>query len=364
MSENSQPEERTEEPSDRRMNQIRQEGSVHQSTEISQLIPLMIGFIVLGFVWQSLYVNMQYVLKKSFQMISDTEPLTVDGLNNGFAGLVYKLAPSVILLVLTIALFAALAVFIQTKGNVREKLIKIKLDQLNPINGVKRVFSINGLVNTLKAVVKLMLILPIAFYALKAFAPQMVMMVHLTIPEIMAFTGSAMISIFWKVMYILIPMAIFDYFWSKHQWLKQNRMTKQEVKEERKSVEGDETTRRKIQTKGLQRIMQRINQSVPQADVVITNPTHYAVALRYDREKMAAPTVVAKGRGFLAQRIKEIARKSGVPVLERKPLARALYASVEVGTEIPAELFKAVAEVLAYVYRLKNPYKYWSAEAT
>jgi flagellar biosynthesis protein FlhB len=364
MSEHSEPEERTEEPTDRRMQQLRKDGSVHTSTEISQLLPLVIGFVSLGFIWQLLFTHMRQVLIKSFQMISDSEPLTVATLHSGFVGLVYRLAPTIIMLVMIIALCATLAVMVQTKWNIKEKLIHFKFDQLNPITGVKRVFSINGLVNTLKAIVKLILIIPVSYFALKSFAPQMVMMVHLTVPEILAFTGAAMMSLFWKVMYILIPIAIFDFFWSKHQWLKQNRMTKHEVKDERKSVEGDESTRRKIQFKGLQRIMQRIMKSVPQADVVITNPTHYAVALRYDRERMAAPTVLAKGQGFLALRIKEIAKDCGVPVLERKALARALYQSVEVGTEIPSGLFKAVAEVLAYVYRLKNPYKYWQAEAS
>jgi flagellar biosynthesis protein FlhB len=132
-------------------------------------------------------------------------------------------------------------------------------------------------------------------------------------------------------------------------------MTKQEVKDERKAQEGDETTKRKIIAKGLQRIQQRIMFSVPRADVVITNPTHFAVALRYDRGKDAAPTVVAKGQDYLALKIREIARASGVPIVERKALARALYASTEVGKEIPRELFRAVAEVLAYVYRLKGP---------
>ncbi|RME57385.1 MAG: EscU/YscU/HrcU family type III secretion system export apparatus switch protein [Candidatus Dadabacteria bacterium] len=169
-------------------------------------------------------------------------------------------------------------------------------------------------------------------------------------------------DLFWQIFAVLLILAIIDYFWGKHQWLKQYKMTKQEVKDEKKAVEGDEETRKKIQAKGFQRIIQRIQQSVPNADVVITNPTHLAVALKYDKETMTAPKVVAKGRGFIAERIKRIAKEAGVPVLERKPLARALYESVEVGAEIPRALYRAVAEVLAYVYRLKNPYAYQGAE--
>ena len=159
-------------------------------------------------------------------------------------------------------------------------------------------------------------------------------------------------------MTVLIVMAIFDYAWTKYQWLRNNKMTKTEVKDERKAMEGDEETKRKIQAKGLARIAQRLRESVPQADVIITNPTHFSVALKYDRGNMSAPIVVAKGQDHLALKIREIAKEFNIPILERKPLARALYASCEVGTEIPHDLFKAVAEVLAYVYRLKNPWGY------
>lgn len=182
--------------------------------------------------------------------------------------------------------------------------------------------------------------------------------------EIFVFTGTEMHQLFWRIMYILIGIAIFDYFWGKFQWFKQNKMTKDEVKDERKAVEGDEMTRRKIIQKGLARIAQRLKTAVPKADVVVTNPTHYAVALQYDKKSMKAPTVVAKGTGFMALRIREIAKESGVPILERKPLARALHASVEVGKEIPYELYKAVAEVLAYVYKLKNPWAHRKASNT
>jgi flagellar biosynthetic protein FlhB len=131
-------------------------------------------------------------------------------------------------------------------------------------------------------------------------------------------------------------------------------MTKQEVKDEQKNSQGDEATKRKMISKARSRLVQKLASAVPKADVVITNPTHFAVALRYDRSKMNAPEVVAKGTGYLALRIRELAREAGVPIVERKPLARALYASVKVGQQIPAELYRAVAEVLGYVYRVKG----------
>ena len=359
MSETSTPEERTEAPSDKRMGQLRKEGQIHSSNEIVQVASLITAFLLLQTMWSSFFSNLQVVFRKSFSMISVVEPLSIDNLSGGFTGLLYLMVPALLCFVIVIAVISSLAQMLQTKWNVKEKKIHFRFDMLNPINGVKRIFSIHGMVNTLKALVKLALILPICFFALKALAPHMVSLVHYDIAEIFHFTGETMVSLFWKVMYVLIVLAIFDYSYGKFRWLKQNRMTKEEVKDERKMMEGDEATKRKIQHKGMSRIMQRIMQTVPKADVVVTNPTHYSVALKYERGKDRAPTVVAKGKGFLALRIREIARAHGIPVLERKPLARALFASVEIGSEIPRELFKAVAEVLAYVYKLKNP---WAAQ--
>lgn len=182
-------------------------------------------------------------------------------------------------------------------------------------------------------------------------------LLHTSLSQVFQYTGGAMDKIFWRIMYIMFGVAAFDYFYGKYRWFRINKMTKDEVKDERKATEGDDTTRRKIIAKGLQRIAQRIATTVPKATVVITNPTHYAVALQYERGIMKAPKVVAKGTDYLAMRIREIAKEAGVPIVERKSLARALYASVEVGNEIPYDLFKAVAEVLAYVYKLKNAWK-------
>lgn len=359
MSENSTPEERTELPTDKRLGQLRKQGQLHSSNEINQVLSLITGFLMLQALWSSFYVNLQVIFRRSFSMVGDHESMTIEAMHRGFVGLLVMLVPLMITFVVVIAVVSSLSQMIQTKWNVKEKKIDFRFDMLNPISGIKKIFSINGAINTLKAIVKLALILPICFFALKSLAPHMINLVHYDIDEIFSFTGQTMNSLFWKVMYVLIALAIFDYSYGRFRWLKQNKMTKDELKDERKSVEGDEATKRRIQQKGMARIMQRIMQNVPKADVVVTNPTHFSVALRYERGKDRAPTVVAKGKGFMALKIREIARANGVPILERKPLARALFKSVEVGAEIPRELFKAVAEVLAYVYRLKNP---WAAQ--
>lgn len=357
MADNVAPEEKTEAPTDKRIGELRKEGQIHLSTELAQVAALLAGFMAIKTTWQWLMTDMQEMIVRAYSAIAEARELDVNYAYDIVIGLMYQIGPDVVLITGSVAIVASLAVMLQTDWNVKEKKLQFRWDYLNPITGIKRVFSIQGVMNTLKAIVKLALILPIAYFGLKAFAPMMIQLIHTSVPSVLSFTGDACYTLFWRIMYVLIALAVFDYFWTKFQWLKHNRMTKEEVKDERKAIEGDEKTKRKIQSKGLSRIAQRIRQSVPQADVVVTNPTHIAVALKYDRDTMKAPKVLAKGQGFIAEKIKEIARESGVPVLERKPLARALFKSVDVGGEIPYDLFKAVAKVLAFVYRLKRPHR-------
>ena len=355
MSENSVPEERTEMPTDRRMTQIRKEGQMYLSSDLVQLASLTSGFIMLSMVVSSMFDAMKKVMRATFAEISSGDPLSYQMLERLTFSTMGKVTPDLILIVLATACVSGLAVMLQTNWNVKEKKIHFRMHFLNPIAGLKRIVSIYGVVNTLKALAKLALILPLAYFALRNFAPEMISLIHLNIPQVLNYTGDHISVLFWRIFYVLFVLAVLDFVWGRFQWLKTNKMTKAEVKDERKAVEGDEETKKRIQQKGFQRILQRLRTTVPKADVVVTNPTHFAVALQYDRNRMGAPVVVAKGADFLAQRIKQLAKESGVPVLERKTLARALYDSTEVGAEIPRALFRAVAEVLAYVYRIKKP---------
>lgn len=363
MAEYSLPEQRTELPTDRRISKLREDGNLHVSTDLVQLLSMTTGFMVLGLLWSSFYADLRTVSVQAYRAIAVTEPLTINDLHRGFISLVMLIGPHIAILVGAVATAACFATMLQTKWNRRSKWIKFRWNLLDPIGGIKRIFSVNGAMNTLKALVKLSLILPIGYMGLKGYAPEMVQLTHRGLGQVAAFTWDACFSLLWKILYVLIPLGVFDFVWGRHQWFKNVKMTKDEVKDEQKSVEGDEATRRKIVAKGLQRVMQRIMQSVPKADVIVTNPTHYSVALQYDRSSMGAPRVVAKGKGFLALRIREIAKEHNIPILERKMLARGLYASCEVGSEIPRDLFKAVAEVLAYVYRLKNRYRPASSQS-
>jgi flagellar biosynthetic protein FlhB len=355
MASDSLPEQKTEMPTDRRLGELRKEGSVYQSIDIVHVMVLAAGFLALNLSWNLLYTDMRYVFTKSFTMIGERPSFELNDLTSGFIRLVLLVLPDLLIITGIVSVVAVLAVMLQTNWNKRDKWIKLRWDFVNPIKGFKRIFSVAGLVNTLKAIVKLGVVLPIGYWALEGLAPMMVRLIHSSVRDVLALTGSAVSTVFWKIMYIFVVLAVVDWVWGKFQWLKKNKMTKEEVKEERKSVEGDEMMRRKMISKGMARVAQKLKKSVPQADVIVTNPTHYAVALRYDRDNHSAPIVVAKGTDFIAQRIREIAKEHNIPILERKALARALFASTEVGSEIPRDLFKAVAEVLAFVYRLKRP---------
>jgi len=364
MSENSTPEERTEMPTARRMTKLRADGAVFLSQDVVQLASLVAGLHLLTWTWDWLYQDLAVTLVKAFTMAGDRTELTVEALHDGFLKLLLLIAPDILLIACGVALVSSLAVLLQTDWCVKEKKIKFDTKVLNPFNGVKRIISIQGFVTTAKATLKLAVILPVAFYAIKEKAPEMLSLMHLTIEETLAYTSSVMLWLFWKIFYILLVFAIFDYFWGKFQWLKQNKMTKDEVKDDRKATEGDEETKRRIIQKGMMRIAHRLRTSVPKAHVIVTNPTHISIALRYDRAADAAPVVVAKGKGFMALRIREIAKEHNIPIIERKPVARALFEATEVGSVIPREMFRAVAEILAYVYRLKNPYAQRSQQAS
>jgi flagellar biosynthetic protein FlhB len=317
---------------------------------------MLTAFYGLTFVWPIFFQRFKDVFAGVFKSIRDPEPMVFENLYHGLINVILAFAPPLILFVAAIATTTTLATFLQTKWNIKKKWIKFDLGFLNPISGIMKIFSIQGFITTGKAILKLLFILPIAYLMLRAEADKMIQLVHTNLEEIFHFANTEMWALFWKIMYILIGIAVFDYFYGKFQWFKTNKMTKDEVKDERKSIEGDEATKRKIINKAMSRAAFRIRNAVAKASVIITNPTHYSIALQYDRNNMKAPVVVAKGKGFMALKIREIAKEYGIPLVERKPVARALYASVEVGREIPFELYKAVAEVLAYVYKLKNPY--------
>lgn len=346
--------EKSEEPTGRRLSQARTEGQVARSMDLGNVTGITATFIALQYIAPWIWRDIQQVSIGALSYDPSVEPLTVSTLQIGFLGLLKALLPEMLLLIFISAFFGAGIIAIQTNFLWSSKLLKPKFSQLNPIKGIKRLFSAQNAVNLLKSVAKLCIIGPIAYFAFFDLFHQFLGLMDVPLTDLLPYTAYAASYIFWRIISLLLVLAILDYCWQRFNNKRQLKMTKEEVKDEKKSIEGDEKTKMQIRAKALARARERMMQNVPTADVVVTNPTHLAVALRYDMSVNDAPQVVAKGRGYVAERIRKIARENGVPVIERKPLARALFKTVEVGQSIPYELFAAVAEILAYVYKLRN----------
>jgi flagellar biosynthetic protein FlhB len=232
--------------------------------------------------------------------------------------------------------------------------IQPNLSKLDPIKGLGRVFGKRGVVKTGANSLKLVVMLIIAAIIIRKDLDEIAGLPRLNMAAAMAMIGEMIYQLVKWLLALLLLLGIVDYFVQKHQHTQDLKMTKQEVRDERRSMEGDPEIKGRRLRMAREIAMQRINSAVPQADVIVTNPTHFSVAIKYDSESMRAPVVVAKGADDLAFRIRDLARTHGVPVVERPPLARALYHGIDVGREIDPEHYQAVAEVLAYVYRLDS----------
>jgi flagellar biosynthetic protein FlhB len=256
-----------------------------------------------------------------------------------------------ILLVAMVAGYAANV--LQIGFLVTSESLKFDLNRLNPLKGLKRIFSLRAIVELLKTILKTCLVGFVAFYFLYQQLPQFAVMMDYTIAQSLYIMGKITNTTVWRILAVLIVIAIADYAFQYYDYEKSLRMSKQEIKEEFKTIEGDPHVKAEIKARQRQLASRRMMQEVPEATVVITNPTHYAIALKYN-DSMSAPTLVAKGKDYLAQKIKELAIEHDIVIVENKELARTLYREVEIGMPIPVELYKAVAEVLAYVYKLKG----------
>lgn len=359
MADESDSGEKTEEPSGRRKSESRKEGQVGISPDFSNVVGIIAAFVALEHLSSWLWSSLVLVMHLCFSGSITANQLTIQSVNKEGVFMLYLLAPPLLILMVVAAFFGAGCSALQTNFLWSWKLIYPKMFHINPISGIKRIFSITNLVTLLKSIAKLCIILPIGYFAFMDQFPLMLSLMDTSITALLPTTASAASYIFWRIIWLLFVLGIVDMIWQKWRNYKQLKMSKQEVKDERKAVEGDEATRRKILSIGIKRARERMMKKIPTADVVVTNPTHYAVALAYSKIPGNAPMVVAKGRGFIAQQIKKIAAQYGIPIIERKTLARALYKMAEVDQQIPYELFKAVAELLAYVYRLRGniPFK-------
>ena len=346
--------ERTERATGKRRMEARKRGQVALSREVPSALVLITLLGVFYFAGTRVLADLMRLFSGFFgqlhtarlRTISDAGALAADLFQSCF----FLLAPMILPL-----LIAGLAGNILQIGfEIHADPIAPKLSKLNPLAGLKRIFSVRGLVELIKSVVKIVFIGAIAWSVVSGYLAEFPILVRRDIADIWEFTHTAAFQIIFYVCLAMIALAALDFAYQRWQHEQSLKMTKQEVKDERKQTEGDPQIKARIRSLQRQAAYHRMIAEIPKADVVITNPTHLAIALRFDPSAMAAPQVVAKGADHVAARIRDIAHEHGVPLVENPPLAQALYKVAEPGDSIPVDLYRAVAEVLAYVYRLKG----------
>ncbi len=344
--------EKTEEPTPKKLEDARKEGNVAKSVEFTGFVVLFLSSIILVF-YLRVVTNW---LERYFYYIYGLIGIEIDKAN--FYNILIESLEYFLIIMLPIMIIILIGAII---GNIAQigflftiKPILPKLDKINPIKGLKRLFSIKTIVEGIKTTLKVFIAFLVGFWLFLSFLneiPKLELMV--IFEQLKWFERKALILIF-SMLGVFFVFAIIDFIYQKYTYKKSLRMSKQEIKDEFKQTEGNPEIKAKIRQLQREMAKKRMMAEVPKADVVITNPTHYAVAIKYDKQKDNAPRVVAKGVDNLALKIIEIAKKAGVLIVENPPLARELYKSVDIGEVIPPKLYKAVAEVLAYVYKTKG----------
>jgi len=344
-------EDKTEAPTPRRREEARERGQVSRSADLSAAAALLAAMLLLNYFGPGMLIDMKGLFRESlgYSAANGVHPASMFHL--GFVAL-YALARLLLPLLACLMGITLLVSWLQVGTLFTLHPLQPSLDKINPISGFFRIFSFDSVVKLGLNLLKVSLVGFIAYLIIKDRLAQIACFCDLDFGAIILGAGSLIYSLGLKLAIVLMVIAIFDYAYNRFQQERQIRMSKQELKEELRRMEGDPLVKERRKRVARQLAMQRMQMAVPKADVVVTNPTELAIALRYDSDKMTAPKVVAKGAGFVAARIRQIAIRSGVPIVERKPLAQALYRSVEVGQEIPPAFYKAVAEILAYVYEL------------
>lgn len=345
--------EKTEAPTPRRREEARKRGNVPRSAELTSALALLAGALIIKYVGANVLAQVIELMGGSFRALTAQE-WTVSGVltYSGSIGMLYLMAMTPIFVTLIV---------VGVAGNLAQsglvltmKPLSPDFSRIDPSKGFQRMLSQRTVVELVKSVAKLGIVAYVVYQALQGRYLQVISLSGTDIRGAAGMIADVAMEIVLKAGFTLLGVAALDYGYQRWQHSRSLRMTKDEVKEEVRQSEGDPKVRSKIRQKQMQSAARRMMHDVPTSDVVVTNPTHVAVAIRYRPESMRAPQVTAKGQRFIAEKIKEIAREHGVPIIENKPLARALFQSVEIGSEIPPALYHAVAEVLAFIYSLKR----------
>jgi len=347
---------KTEQPTAKRLSKARSEGNVPMSQEIKSLAMLVAGLIVVGTLAPWVASNLATYLRGFLEHAHRT-PTDILSLRSMVIQIVWEVGKLLAFPMFILATAAVVSVLAQIGFAFTAAKIKPNLNNINPLSGFKQLFSLNSLLEAGKGVVKIVVIGAAVWALLVPALRSPDIIIDQDIRATMKQIHWMIVMILMLVVLIMAALAAADLLYQRWSYIEKQKMTKQEVKDEHKESEGDPKVKGRIRALRIERHRKRMMANVPKATVIITNPTHYAVALKYDMDAMAAPILVAKGVDYLAKRIRQIADTHDIPILENPPLARALYAAVEVDQEIPEEHYKAVAEVIGYVMRLKGKFK-------
>ena len=342
---------KTEKPTGKKLQKSREEGQVAKSQEIASAFILIVGLAYFFFAGGRFFDGPANLMRYIFQdaLLLEINSATVYNLLLlTIRQMFFLLAPFLLLM-----LFVGLAANVMQVGfKITPKAMKPKFSKLNPISGFKSKFlSLRPLVELVKSCLKIGLLGYIAYSVYRQNFAGFFSLLNQPVGIILTFIAKLAFQILWRCGLLMLLIAFLDYLYQRWDFMENQKMSKQEVKDEMKQAEGDPQVKSRIRSMQMNAARQRMMQEVPKADVVITNPTHIAVALVYDQENSEAPLVVAKGAGLIAEKIKKVAREHGVPVVENKALARLIFKTVELNQMIPETLYQAVAEVLAYIYR-------------
>ena len=351
--------EKTEPATAKKLREAREDGKAVKSKELTAAFDLIILFLVLkifvSFVGNRLMNSFVDIYGRIPDFVREN---AVDVTEKSVAALMSDALIQILIVCVPFFAFGfvvtALISVIQVGWKVTGKPLQPKFDKFNPINGFKRIFSKDSIFELVKSILKIFVIVYVAYTSIRGHAQDIFILYEIPLMQAIMLCGTVIINAGLKISLVYLVIGLADFIYQKYRFNEDMKMTKQEVKDEYKNTEGDPQIKGRQRQRMREASQRRMMQDVPKADVVITNPTHYAVAIRYDAEVSKAPVVVAKGEDFLAAKIKEVARENQVEIVENKPLARMLYANVNVGAEIPPELYQAVAEVLAMVYNLKG----------
>jgi flagellar biosynthesis protein FlhB len=353
MAEKDEGQERTEKGTPKRMEEAREKGRVAKSREVSSVASLAACLIYFYFNATGLLEKLSAIMT-SILRSAGRVTISIDNVQLLLAGLLFKVFILLLPIFIVIFIIGIFANFIQVGALFSLSAIQPELSKIDPLKGLQRLFSMTSFVELIKNILKMLIIGMVSYLVIQNEVKGVLPLSNQTVWEILFYLGKITFKILLTTCWVLIILAILDYVYQRWEYEKGLRMSRQEIKEEFKNSDGDPAIKARI--KRLQREMsrKRMMAAVPKADVIITNPTHLAVAIRYDQDTGIAPCVVAKGAGFVAEKIRNLGRENNIPIVENKPLAQVLYKMVRLDETIPEILYRSVAEVLAFVYNLKK----------